>query len=291
MSYVYLPERVVKSWPELSPAAKAVAVAIASFMNGEATGCFPGVKSISKVAGYKNGRTTQRAIGELISAGVLTVVRRPGQSNLYSWGVSAPPPVPQTTPSDDHPRKISTKTPRTTDHPKDTNKDTNKNLPSGDGAATRKRSKKNSKKSNPRPNGGNVWRWWHGANTSAGRKLIKTSADTAAAKRLAGMVHEGDFDENQLRECMVAFLADVDPFLLKNGHALRLLPIKLNAYLNKPPPPRNPESERLEAEFEKASLSYRDSGIEEQITAQGQESTDTSNHDLLPNDSFKGDQT
>ena len=85
VSYAVLPDSVMEAWPRLSPAACKVVGAVASFMNGEATKCFPSIKSIMARSGYKDDRSMRRALRELESRGILTIARRPGRSSLYSW--------------------------------------------------------------------------------------------------------------------------------------------------------------------------------------------------------------
>jgi len=53
-----------------------------------------------------------------------------------------------------------------------------------------------------------------------------TGPDTRAGRELAKLVP----DEAELRRVFAACLADPDPFLVKNGHALRHLPGRLSAY-------------------------------------------------------------
>jgi len=215
MSYAFLPEIVMESWASLSPAACKVAGAVAYYMNNDATGCFPGIETVTKRAGYKNERTTQRAIEELREKGVLDVRRRPGRSNLYSWGGG----VPQTTP-----------VPQTTH--KDTRKDTN--TPSGDGALPKKKTKKTSKKPNLRPNGGDVWQWWLDAHDQASiDRPVSAWADTKAAKDLSQKIRAGELPEPELKDCLAAYLADPDKWLSNCGHPLRHLSGRINGYLRR----------------------------------------------------------
>ena len=256
MSYVYLPEGVVNAWPGLSPAAKAVVVAVASFMNSEATGCFPGVQTISKRAGYKSRRSVEGAISELESRGVLGVVRRPGGSSLYSWQTGETPPQSSAgaQASAHPPAQTSAPNPRKPLRPKDTKKDTSKNPPSGNGAAATKKTKKPSKESSSRPNGGDVWAWWHDANIAAGRrKPVSAGADTKAAKSLADRIQVEELTEAELKACMVLYLEDPDRWLASHGHALRHLPGRINSYLN-----RIEEQARQDAANSQAALAIEE---------------------------------
>jgi len=127
-------------------------------------------------------------------------------------------------------------------------------------------SRKPSKKPSTKPDGGDVWRWWLEANESAGRtRPTRHSSNTSAGKSLSALVRAGDLTEDELKACMAAFLEDTDKFLISNGHALRFLPGRLDAYRNKPPSPIDQKAERIERERDESCRAYADSGIEERI--------------------------
>jgi hypothetical protein len=82
-------------------------------------------------------------------------------------------------------------------------------------------------------NGGTVWAAWVDVNRAAGNPdPVPDGPDTRAAKGLAGHVQGGQLTLDELRGLLGAFLADGDAFLAKQGHALRLLPGRVNAYRN-----------------------------------------------------------
>jgi len=85
MSYAYLPEFVIATWASLSLPAKAVCVSIASFMNVAATGCWPSIPTLRDHAGLKDKRTVKKALAELGEAGVIKMEFRDGQSYRFSW--------------------------------------------------------------------------------------------------------------------------------------------------------------------------------------------------------------
>ena len=83
-------------------------------------------------------------------------------------------------------------------------------------------------------------------------------ADTKASENLGQHLVAGRLTEAELRDCMGLYLADDGKFLSDNGHALRLLPGRLNAYRQRiaesEPPPLSPEAHaelmRIEEEEE-----------------------------------------
>ncbi len=68
---------------------------------------------------------------------------------------------------------------------------------------------------------------------------VRAGADLKAGKELAKLIP----DPADLRRILAAYLADADYFLTKQGHALRLLPGRINAYLEADPAekPHSPE--------------------------------------------------
>lgn len=87
------------------------------------------------------------------------------------------------------------------------------------------------------PNGGTVWGEWVDANRAADRKdPSATGQDTRAAKELAHLLPDAAERVRILRQ----YLADPDPWLTKQGHALRHLAGKLDAYRNGTAPPVDP---------------------------------------------------
>ena len=94
MGYAFLPENIMQSWPRLSPAAKAVAGALASFMNKEGK-CWPRRATLAKQAGLGRLKSVTKATHELEELGLLCIDRRRRASAVYSWAdqdpaVSAP---------------------------------------------------------------------------------------------------------------------------------------------------------------------------------------------------------
>jgi len=142
-------------------------------------------------------------------------------------------------------------------HISNTLKKEKKPSPSGsgsNGAATTKKTKKPSEESSSRPNGGDVWAWWHDANIAAGRrKPVSAGADTKAAKSLADRIQVEELTEAELKACMVLYLEDPDRWLASHGHALRHLPGRINSYLN-----RIEEQARQDAANSQAALAIEE---------------------------------
>lgn len=85
MSYAYLPEHVMEAWPDLSPKAKAVAGALATFMDGEGE-CYPGRKKLAEASGINRLQTITEATKELREKGLITKgYWEGGNSRLYKW--------------------------------------------------------------------------------------------------------------------------------------------------------------------------------------------------------------
>jgi len=115
-----------------------------------------------------------------------------------------------------------------------------------------------SAKSDKQPSKVKAWSLWIDCNREAGRAdPVKVGPDLGAAKSLGALIGESIPSADDLPRIMAAFLADSDPFLLKQGHPLRLLPGRINAYLN------NLEAGQREAEFRAASERYAASGAED----------------------------
>jgi len=84
--FCVLPVGVVDAWPKLGPAARSLAVGIATFSNGEEA--HPSVGTLSAKAGIRHQQTFARALRELEQAGLVeTGARRGGRSktNTYHW--------------------------------------------------------------------------------------------------------------------------------------------------------------------------------------------------------------
>lgn len=267
MSFAYIPEYVIDKWHAISFPAKAVVVTIASFMGTDNQPCFPSINSLMIRSGIKTRRTVRKAINELVEEKLMSVERQEGKSNLYSW--TKPLAIraggtPNTTGN-----KCPT-TPYTKCTPKDTNKDTKKDTKKD---TTRRDDKKNGRQS--QINGGTVWKWWVGANNSAGRRApVRNGADLAAAKSLAKQIVAEEIGKEELLSSMTIFLADEDKFLIKNGHGLRFLPGKMNAYLNSGPV-STPKAVQREKEFESASNEYGESGLEDRISERDEAAKET----------------
>lgn len=75
----------------------------------------------------------------------------------------------------------------------------------------------------------NVWAWWVDANRTAGRKdPTPVGPDTAASKAISKL----GFEEAEVKRLLAAYLGDADPFVVKQGHPLRLLPGRIDSYRN-----------------------------------------------------------
>jgi len=267
MSFAYLPESVMSKWSQLSPSAKAVAGSVASFMDGQATGCWPSISTLKKHSGLKTERTVRKALQELSDAGILIKKKRSGQSNLFSWAKPLTSNAGGATDATPDIQCRGTPYIRCTEPPtsiaplripkKDTKKDN---------------SQKSSGTKSDHPNDGHIWKCWIGKNNDAGRRApVRDGPDLNTAKRLADMVNAKDFTEDELMQCMEAYLSDPDKWLNDNGHALRFLPGKINTYLNSDYHAHSLEHKRSEDEFAAASLAYAESGFEESISAKDQD--------------------
>ncbi len=84
MTYARLPGNVLQAWPDLSPSAKAVAVALASFMDRDGE-CWPSREKIMERSGVRRTATVSKATTELEAQGLLSVQRRSRQSCIYRW--------------------------------------------------------------------------------------------------------------------------------------------------------------------------------------------------------------
>lgn len=90
-----------------------------------------------------------------------------------------------------------------------------------------------------------VWSWWIDAHRNATLPdPLPEGPDLMAAQVLGKHMSSGEVNEEELRSILAHYLADSDPFLGKNGHALRYLGARINAYRQKvcgpAPPPLNP---------------------------------------------------
>ena len=92
MVFAYLPDAVMAAWPKLSLSAKAVVVAMASFMSKEGR-CFPSREKLSERSGIRTLSVISKAIKELERAGLITIRRRHNTSSVYHWvGQQGVPP-------------------------------------------------------------------------------------------------------------------------------------------------------------------------------------------------------
>lgn len=249
MPYAFLPENVVAAVPTLSSAAVRVVIAVASFMNGEQTECFPKIGTIAKRAGLRKRDSVHKALRELSNQGVLRHQRRAGKSSVYRWSndLSRKKGYPT---KRDTPRKGTEGVPRKGTH-KDTKKDTN----SSSAPPARKPSPK---RANHRAN---VWGWWIDANRATGRAdPAPLGPDIGAGKSLSKLIADEELTEADLRACMAAFLSDTDGFLAKQGHPLRLLPRRLNAYRN---------AKTAENEEDELAHWWEENNMEDQLARQG----------------------
>ncbi|MBE7465610.1 MAG: hypothetical protein HS116_19215 [Planctomycetes bacterium] len=83
-------------------------------------------------------------------------------------------------------------------------------------------------KSKALPNGGSVWGAWVDANRAVGRvDPARLGPDLKASSALAGVL-----PADQIPDILRKYLADDDSFVARQGHALRLLPRRLDAYRN-----------------------------------------------------------
>jgi len=298
MSHAFIPSHVIDRWPEISLKAKAVVVAIASFMNGNDDGCYPSVKRLVDRSGLRKRDTVHAALRELVEKGLVVRRKQPGASSTYNWPelcdmsrqkgypVEQGSPFKRDTPyptarDNTYPVKQDTlfpsihdTYPTKQDTPCPVERDT---LPvKRDNTCPAKRDTEGIKKDKEKEssavadsdmkdsiNGRHVWAWWVVANRDAGRRdPISAGPDTNTGKTLAKKIQRGELTESELRECLSRYLRDEDKWLKKQGHALRHPQSRLNAYLNDEASLVDPE-----AEFKSASLEYANSGLEDQIAA------------------------
>jgi phage replication O-like protein O len=75
----------------------------------------------------------------------------------------------------------------------------------------------------------NAWGIWVDVNREMKKAdPIPTGVDTKASKELLRLI-----GGEKLKKVMAAFLADNDPFLIRQGHSLRLISARVNKYINK----------------------------------------------------------
>jgi len=244
--HAYIPTRVVDAWPCLSPKARTVAVALASFMPGDGGACWPGRTEIMRRAGLRRTHSMAEALAELISNGLLTVTRRPNRSNVYAW-LDVTESV--TTGCDgkrhhQHAGCDGLRNLAVTENV--TRKDTRKVKR----ISARSRAQGANDKSGGRPRD-NAWGLWVDCWRESGRTPdpLPLGPATRAAKELARLIP----DRDELADVFAAFLGDRDKWLVSQGHSLALLPKRVDGYRARlaeaDPPPLSPETiERIEAE-------------------------------------------
>lgn len=84
MPYAHIPANAVEHLSDMSGATAKVMLAIASFMDQSGT-CFPGICKIAERAGIRREPTISKAIGELVTMGIIRVRRRKNRSQIYCW--------------------------------------------------------------------------------------------------------------------------------------------------------------------------------------------------------------
>jgi hypothetical protein len=250
MTYAYLPDAVINAWPKLSPSAKAVAVALASFMNGKGE-CWPGVKALLERSGLRKPQTVADAVAELERMAVVNVQWRARRARVFSWA-KVPPDGTNENAGERHNRETESAVAR---HPKmplrGTGNNTKNNTTSSRHAShAGAKAKRGASRKTPGPP---VWGWWVDANREAGPDPLRIGPDLGAARELGKAVTRGELTESELRGCMALYLADDDTWLVKQGHALRHLAGRIGAYRARvkelEPPPMDPaEIDRIEAD-------------------------------------------
>jgi len=209
----------------LRPRALRVGIALSLFM-GQEGNCWPSRSKLSSRTGL-DGRAVTRALRDLEKCGFMSIVHRPGRSSTYTL-----------TPGRNDPRLKQPSVEKTLgqtdlytlgqiDPPERTIELTKEKI------TKRTRKKADSKKSGAstkKHNGGSVWVWWVDANRAAGRRdPVRSAPDLRAAKNISGMINNGELTEEKLKGAMEAYLAMTEPFIVKEGHALRFLAGKLPA--------------------------------------------------------------
>lgn len=251
--YFYLPALArlleLRQGPDpISPGAAVVGLALASFMN-RAGECRPSADTLAERAGLSK-REVFYSLKELKRAGFHEVKRRARSASIYRF-----------IPSDKVQGLALHNSAQACTSPPDKVQGLAPQKPHEVQGIAHRTKEEQRKKKTPAENGGRVWALWIECNREAGRRdPVKAKADLGAGKNLAAMIQGGDFSEAELRECMAAYLADQDPWLVKQGHALRLLPGRLNAYLGGGGTPMTPEQV-------KASLRMREQ--EDRLHAEG----------------------
>ena len=111
-----------------------------------------------------------------------------------------------------------------------------------------------------------VWQWWVVAHRNLNRPdPVRIGPDLGAATALSKLVTSGDLSAGELQDCMALYLGDTDPFLERNGHGLRFLGGRLNAYRkvlkDAEPPPLDPDFiDQIEADAAEYDAKHRKDG-------------------------------
>ncbi len=246
MTYAYLPDALIDAWPKLSPSAKAVAVALASFMNGKGE-CWPGRESIGRRAGIARVKTITGAVRKLTEAKLICVRRRRRDFCLFSWSLEGAKSATSKTLEG----ALSARLEGALFAPLIVNNTSERTTSSRHASHAGAKAKRRASRKTPGPP---VWGWWVDANREAGQPdPVRTGPDLGGARDLGKAVTRGELTESELRGCMALYLADDDTWLGKQGHALRHLAGRIGAYRARAkelePPPMDPaEIDRIEAE-------------------------------------------
>jgi len=250
--FAILPRPVLAALPGLSGSAMKVAVALAAHMNEEGV-CWPSRDRLSAASGVKDSHTIARSLKELERAGLLRISRGRGRT-LYSW---LSPVAPSTEPGNEaDAEEPDTEAPTSVNssHPapvacvkvshvstagcvkfshQDVGSFHTQNINHEQILSSRSRARRSDNEKTadrrdgtygPSFDGASVWSAWAEARRKRGlREPVRDGPDLTAARRLAENLARGEMTPDELRWAMGAYLADRDPFIVSNGHALRHL--------------------------------------------------------------------
>ncbi len=254
MTYAYLPDALIDTWPKLSPSAKAVAVALASFMNGKGE-CWPGVKALLERSGLRKRQTIADAVAELERTALVNVHWSARRRRTFSWA-KVPSDGTIESAGERHNRNSESAVARTPKVPLRGTGNINQEHKTSSRHASHAGAK--TKRASAKKTGPPVWGWWVDANREAGQPdPVRIGPDLGAARELGKAVARGDLTADELRGCLTLYLADDDAWLGKQGHALRHLAGRIGAYRARAkelePPPMDPaEIDRIETDAAEA---------------------------------------
>jgi hypothetical protein len=236
-----VPPVVRQRLPDLSGTAAKLAIALSGYVNAKTGDAFPSNQTLMRDAGITDWRTFRDARKELAGCGLTWVTGLGARRTTYRWsrvsvknaeGVSVKNTESVILGDCKKPSGgICNLTPQVT---------VNREQPiSRDASHAGAKAKR---RASTKATGPNVWGWWVDANRDAGQPdPVRIGPDLKAGQALGKLVASEELTETEVRECMTLYLGDTDAWLARQGHALRHLAGRLNAYRNRareqdPPP-------------------------------------------------------